>query len=222
MKGLLIIILLIADCYANSNQIIFALIGHSQMTRFVSSGGKEAFFKSMVELYPKYSFKSIELIGEGWKSSHFDYGVRKAYPSFIDEIKRASDTCIIGGLIVMLGITDAETSEDAERVSENIIKIALDVRNSIGNYNLPVFIGRYEKNCKLNDGGKFKKYGVIVDFQLNSIPIILNNSYLFPIKHINKKWFEDSHHYDSTGSKICGEQLSTIIQINNEDFWYDE
>jgi hypothetical protein len=105
------------------------------------------FLREMSNRYPEYSFAGLcgaypSAWASQWKPGFANRDM------FYSRLSRAKQHCVIGGIVTMYGINDGEDRGRADAFYGNYMAIINEIRDSVGNKNLPVQTGE-SRSCNI-------------------------------------------------------------------------
>jgi hypothetical protein len=160
---------------------------------------------------PDYHFVSIGFARSGAASPEYRKG-GLYYSSFMDRASELKGRVTFGGVIIMLGITEIPSDDEAS-FAQRMAEIVGDIRQDLGEPNLPVLSSDYEMEAG-SMWATTQPLGMNLSAQVAMLPARVSNLVLIPT---NGTPMVDNHHFDLTGQKMWADRG---LQLMRDRGWF--
>jgi hypothetical protein len=154
--------------------------------------------------------------GVGSKTS-VDYAKSGVYyPIFMNWAGQLKGKVTFGAIVVMLGITERHLASDQiAGFPSRMAQIISDIRNDLGEPNLPALFCDYEQGAT-GDLAPTGSVGVVIQPLVRQLPTAVSKSVLVPTDNLE---MQDDHHFDMQGQKDWAARVIQLMQSNNWFPW---
>jgi hypothetical protein len=160
---------------------------------------------------PDYHFISIGFARSGAASTEYPKG-GPYYARFMDRALELKGRVTFGGVIIMLGITELPSADESS-FAQRMAAIIGDIRQDLGEPNLPVLNSDYEMEAG-NMWATTQPLGMNLRAQVAMLPSRVSNLAIIPTDGTP---MADNHHFDLTGQKMWVERG---LQLMRDRGWF--
>jgi hypothetical protein len=187
---------------------------------YIPKGMVYPFMKEMVLRYPDKRFAAAK-----YSKVTFNWCDMKPGEPRYDRMKEGildlkKRGCIIGGVVAYFGFDEASERGLAENYTKEALRVIDDVRATVENPELSVFLIRYESNHGIeHDTPKYWNFQALITEAILDLSKMDRYTKVVPVRPVPAKYFCDDHHPDTIGNRIIAQDMATTIQENFLDRW---